>query len=75
MLLFKVIIKVRNHCHITGEVRCSAYRDCNMNIKLIHKIPIVFYNLKDYDSHLRTKQELSQFNFEINVTLNGLKNT
>ena len=39
---------------------------CNINIKLNHKIPVVFHNLKNYDSHL-IMQELGKFNFEINI--------
>ena len=38
-----------------------AHRDCNINVKLNHKVPIVFYNLKNYDSHL-IMQELGKFN-------------
>ena len=39
-------VKVRDHCHITGKYRCSVHRDGNINLKLNHKIPIVFQNLK-----------------------------
>ena len=35
-------VKVRDHCHITGKYRDSAHRDRNINIKLNHKIPVVF---------------------------------
>ena len=42
-------VKVRDHCHITRKYRGSAYRDCNIKLKLDHKIPIVFHN---YDYHL-----------------------
>ena len=35
-------VKVRDHCHITGKCRVSAHRYCNINLKLNHKIPIVF---------------------------------
>ena len=45
-------VKVRDHCHVTGKYRGSAHRDCNINVKLNHKIPVVFHNLKNYDSHL-----------------------
>ena len=45
-------VKVRNHCHITGKYRVSAHRDYNINVKLNHKIPIVYHNLKIRDSHL-----------------------
>ena len=39
-------VKVRDHCHITGKYKGSAHRDCNINIKLNHKIPIVFHKPK-----------------------------
>ena len=45
-------VKVRDHCHITGKYRGSAHRDCNINVKLNHKILVVFHILKNYDSHL-----------------------
>ena len=35
-------VKVRDHCHITGKCGVSAHRYCNINLKLNHKIPIVF---------------------------------
>ena len=51
------------------------HRDCNINIKLNHKIYIVFHNLKNYDSqesHL-IMQELGIFNFKIDIIPNGLE--
>ena len=44
--------KVRDYCHITGKYTSSTHRDCNINDKLNHRIPVVFRNLKNYDSHL-----------------------
>ena len=35
-------VKVRDHCHVTGKYRGSAYRDSNINVKWNHKIPVVF---------------------------------
>ena len=40
-------VKVRYHCHITVKYRGSAHRDCTINVKLNHKIPILFHNLKN----------------------------
>ena len=57
-------VKARDHCQVTGKYRGSAHRDCNINVKLNHKIPVVFHNLKNYDSHL-IKQKLCKFNFKI----------
>ena len=65
-------VKVRYHCHITGKYRGSAHIDCNINVKLNHKIPVLFHNLKNYDSHL-IMQELGKFNLKINVIHNGLE--
>ena len=68
-------VNVRYHCHISGKYRGSGHRDCNINVKLNHKIPVVFHNLKNYDSHL-IMQELAKFNLKIYVIPNGLeKNT
>ena len=47
-------VKVRDHYHIAGKYRGSAHRDCNINVKLNQKIPVVFHNLKNYYSHLIT---------------------
>ena len=34
--------KVRDHCHITEKYRDPEHRDCNINLKLNHKNPVVF---------------------------------
>ena len=39
------------NCHITGKVRGSVHRDCNINVKLNRKISAVFHNLIIYDSY------------------------
>ena len=44
--------KVRDHCIITRKYRSSVHKDCNINLTLNHKTPVVFHNLKNYDSHL-----------------------
>ena len=65
-------VKVRDHYHVTGKYRGSAHRYCYINLKLNLKIPIVFQNLKNYDSHL-IMQELGKFNLKISVIPNGLE--
>ena len=45
-------VKVRDNCHTTGKYRSIVHRDCNINVRLDSKIPVVFHNLKYYDSHL-----------------------
>ncbi|XP_068675341.1 uncharacterized protein [Montipora foliosa] len=44
-------VKVRDHCHVTGKYRGSAHKDCNLNFALTGKIPVIFHNLRGYDSH------------------------
>ena len=65
-------VKVSDHCHITGKNRGSEYRDCNINVKLNHKIPVVFHNLKIYDSE-RNMQKLGKSSLKINVIPNELE--
>ena len=42
-------VQVRGHYHITRKYRSCAHRYCYINVKLIHKVPVVFDNLKNYD--------------------------
>ena len=52
---FKNNPKVRDHCHFTDQYRGPAHKSCNLKLKIkpgITKIPVVFHNLKGYDSHL-----------------------
>ena len=65
-------IKLRDHCHITGKCRSSAHRDCNINVKLNHKLPAECHNLKNYDLHLII-QELHKFNLKTSVIPNALE--
>ena len=65
--------KVRNHSHISGKFRGVVHWSCNINLQLIKKVPIMFYNLTGYDSHL-IFCELKNFNVKITVIPNGLEN-
>ena len=52
-------IRVRDHCHITGEFRGSAHQDCNLKLRIKPdniKIPVIFHNLRGYDSHFIMQQ-------------------
>ena len=64
--------KVRDHCHITGKYRGAAHYSCNINLKISKKVPVIFYNLKRYDSHFIFK-ELSKFDVKVSLTPNGLE--
>ena len=50
---------VRDHCHITGKYRGSAHNSCNLKLRIDPeklKIPVIFHNLKGYDSHFIIKK-------------------
>ena len=48
------------------------HEDCNIHPKLNCKIPVIFHNLKNYDSCI-IMQELGKFNLKINFIPNGLE--
>ena len=62
--------KVRDHCHVTGKFRRAAHWDCNF--QLTKRIPVIFHNLKGYDSHL-VFSVLHKFDIKISVIPNGLE--
>ena len=64
--------KFRDHCHVTGKSRGAAHWHCNINFHLTKKIPVIFHNLKGYDSHL-VFSVLNKFNVKIDVIPNGLE--
>ena len=64
--------KIRDHCHITGKHRGCAHWKCNINLKIRKKVPVIFHNLKGYDSYLIFK-ELHKFDYKISVIPNGLE--
>ena len=58
--------KVRDHCHVTGEYGGAAHKNCNLQFKISTKVPVVFHNLRGYDSHF-IMQEIGEFNLDISV--------
>ena len=64
--------KVRNHCHVTGKFRGATHGSCNINLQLTKKVPVIFHNLRGYDSHL-IFNELDKFDVKIGVIPNGLE--
>ena len=64
--------KVRDHCHITRKYRGSSHWSCNVNLKLTKKVPVIFHNLRGYNSHL-IMEDTDKFNVKISVISNGLE--
>ena len=54
--------KLRDHCH----------RKYNANLELTKNVPVIFHNLRSYDSHL-IFNELDKFDAKIKVIPNGLE--
>ena len=43
------ILKVRDHCHFTGEYRGAAHNQCNLKCKKPLILPVLFHNLQNYE--------------------------
>lgn len=56
--------KVRDHGHISGKYRGAAHENCNLNYRCPKTIPVVFHNLRGYDSHL-IMQHIGKFDDKI----------
>ena len=47
--------RIPDYCQITGKYKGSAHQDCSAKLKIDAdklKIPVIFHNLRGYDSHL-----------------------
>ena len=60
----KMKLKVKDHNHITRKYQGSAHQECDLNLSLTKKIPVVFRNLRNSDS-LLIFQEIGKNNFKM----------
>ena len=66
----------RDHCHITGQYRGSAHQNCNLKLRISpkeFKIPVIFHNLRGYDSHF-IMQEIGSIGKSNNLDINCVPN-
>lgn len=45
-------VRVRDHCQLTGAYSGAACQPCNINCKQPTYVPVVFHDLRSYDSHI-----------------------
>ena len=64
--------KVWDHDHGQVKYRASVRWSCKINLKLTKKIPVIFHNLRGYDSHL-IMQEIGKSDVKISIIPNGLE--
>ena len=64
------IRNIRDHCHILGKFRGAAHFSCNL--KISKKVPVIFHNLRGYDSHL-IMGGISNLDVKVDVIPNGLE--
>src|SRR6266536_2315918 len=64
--------KVRDHCHVSGKYRGAAHNKCNLQLKLSSEIPVIFHNLKGYDTH-HLMLKLGEFHKNIKVVPNNME--
>lgn len=60
--------KCRDHDHRTGQFRGATHSKCNVNYFCNRYLPVVFHNLRGYDSHLIIKKA-----YDISSKLNNPK--
>ena len=57
----KNTVKVRDHCHYTGEYRGATQSICNLKYSVPKKIRIIFHNGHNYDYHFIIKGLAEEF--------------
>ena len=63
---------VRDHFHKTGKFKDAAHWSSNINLQLTKKFPVIFHNLRGYDSHL-IFDEINKSDVKIDVIPNWIR--
>ena len=63
---------VTDECDITSKFRGAAHWSCNINFQLAKKFPVIFHNLRGYDSHL-IFDEINKSDVKIDVIPNWIR--
>ena len=58
---YKLLSKVKDHCHYTRKYRGAAHSVCNLRYKVVKEIPVVFHNGSSYDYHFIVKYLAREF--------------
>ena len=58
---YKLMSKVRDHCHYTRKYRGAAHSVCNLRYKVVKEIPVLFHNGSVYDYHFIIKYLAREF--------------
>ena len=63
----KKILKVRDHCQLTGGYRGPAHTKCNNNVTQDQStfIPFIFHNFSNYDFHMFFKKLVDKKNDKV----------
>ena len=57
----KEYLKVRDHCHYTGEYRGAGHSICNLKNSVLKKIPLVFHSRSNCDYSFIIKELEEEF--------------
>ena len=57
---------------MTCKLRGAAHWNCNINLQLTKKVPVIFHNLRGYNIH-SVFNDLKSFDVKIYVIPNGLE--